>query len=162
MKFSIRSLLLASFALTLTAPLPTAAEVMSFKEYRGIAEAEQTCLAQVIYYEARGEPEVGKKAVAAVVLNRKRHADFPHTVCRVVQHRVGGICQFPWWCRIGGRLPRPNESWTAARRLAAEMIAGHHPDPTGGALYFQHHAAGPSLRKQNKRLVAVGQHVFYR
>lgn len=162
MKFSISSLLLASFATILTVPSPVTAEVTSFKEYRRIAEAEQTCLAQAIYYEARGEPEAGKKAVAAVVLNRKHHADFPQTICRVVQQRVGGICQFPWWCRIGGRLPRPDKSWTTARLLAAEMIAGHHPDPTGGALYFQHRAAGPSLRKQNKRLVAVGQHVFYR
>ncbi len=42
------------------------------------------CLAQAVYYEARGEGDDGQAAVAQVVLNRSRIASFPATVCGVV------------------------------------------------------------------------------
>jgi len=42
------------------------------------------CLAQAVYYEARGEPIYGQLAVAQVVLNRKASPKWPNTVCEVV------------------------------------------------------------------------------
>jgi spore germination cell wall hydrolase CwlJ-like protein len=42
------------------------------------------CLAENIYFEARGEPLAGQYAVAEVTLNRTRADHFPHTVCGVV------------------------------------------------------------------------------
>jgi hypothetical protein len=33
---------------------------------------QRLCLAQAIYHESRGEPEIGQWAVAAVILNRQR------------------------------------------------------------------------------------------
>ena len=42
------------------------------------------CLAENIYFEARGEPLRGQYAVAEVTLNRTHAANFPRTVCGVV------------------------------------------------------------------------------
>ena len=43
-----------------------------------------TCLARNVYYEARGEPEKGKLAVAKVTLNRVSSSRFPNTICDAV------------------------------------------------------------------------------
>src|ERR1700704_6067388 len=59
--------------------------------------AESECLAEVLYYEARGEGIEGEKAVAEVVLQRTRNRDYPETVCGVVHDGVqqGRLdCQF--------------------------------------------------------------------
>jgi hypothetical protein len=47
-------------------------------------ETDLECLAENIYFEARGEPLDGQYAVAEVTLNRTRSDNFPHTVCGVV------------------------------------------------------------------------------
>ena len=47
-------------------------------------ESETYLLARLIHGEARGEPYVGKVAVAAVVLNRVRHPSFPNTIAGVI------------------------------------------------------------------------------
>lgn len=46
------------------------------------------CLAKNIYYEAGGEPEEGKVAVAMVTINRVRDGRFGKSVCSVVDQRV--------------------------------------------------------------------------
>jgi spore germination cell wall hydrolase CwlJ-like protein len=46
--------------------------------------AEKSCLTQALYYEARGESERGKEAVAEVILHRARSGAHPKSVCGVV------------------------------------------------------------------------------
>src|SRR5262249_33670370 len=61
--------------------------------------AEVECLALTVYHEARGEPELGKEAVAHVVVNRSHDPRFPLRLCDVVwQDRgpLGEDCQFTW------------------------------------------------------------------
>ena len=41
---------------------------------------EVECLALTVYFEARGEPDDGKRAVAHVVMNRVSDRRFPDTV----------------------------------------------------------------------------------
>ncbi len=48
--------------------------------------ADLELLARLVYAEARGEPYQGQVAVAAVVLNRVGHPQFPDTVAGVVYH----------------------------------------------------------------------------
>lgn len=48
------------------------------------SQTELKCLAQAIYYEARGEPLPGQIAVAEVVLNRADSKRYPSSVCGVV------------------------------------------------------------------------------
>jgi spore germination cell wall hydrolase CwlJ-like protein len=46
------------------------------------------CLAQNIFYEAGGESEEGKVAVAMVTINRVRDGRFGKTICSVVEQRT--------------------------------------------------------------------------
>src|SRR4051812_24697826 len=50
-------------------------------------EPQRTCLADVIYFEARGRSEAAKHAVAHVVLNRVADPRFPKEICAVVRQR---------------------------------------------------------------------------
>ncbi len=52
-----------------------------------ITNAEIQLIARVVYAEARGEPFLGKVAVANVVLNRYESGRFGKTVTRVVRQR---------------------------------------------------------------------------
>ena len=47
------------------------------------------CLAEALYFEARGESVKGQFAVADVILNRVESPLFPKTVCGVVQQGEG-------------------------------------------------------------------------
>jgi hypothetical protein len=52
------------------------------------AKAEK-CLADAVYFEARGEPLRGQKAVAQVVMNRVFSGRYPRSVCGVVYQNAG-------------------------------------------------------------------------
>jgi len=53
-----------------------------------ISSKDIDCLARNIYYEAGGEPEEGKVAVAMVTINRVRDGRFGKTICSVVDQRT--------------------------------------------------------------------------
>ncbi|WP_332629045.1 cell wall hydrolase [Halalkalibacter flavus] len=61
---------------------------MTLKENRDdaltISDEEKDLLAQLVHAEAKGEPYVGKVAVAEVVLNRVEHEEFPDTIEEVI------------------------------------------------------------------------------
>ncbi|KHF39228.1 cell wall hydrolase [Halalkalibacter okhensis] len=61
---------------------------MTLKESRDdelpISDEEKDLLAQLVHAEAKGEPYVGKVAVAEVVLNRVEHEEFPDTIEEVI------------------------------------------------------------------------------
>lgn len=124
---------------------------------------ETECLALTLYFEAGNEGREGMLAVAAVVFNRLRHDEFPHTVCEVVKE--GGEtppCQFSFWC--DGRSDRPpdNDYWREARELAHELLAEPPPDPTGRALFFHAVEIDAPWGAERTRTAQIGNHVFYR
>ena len=125
---------------------------------------EIACLALNIYFEARGEPDLGKIAVAHVVLNRVADRRFPTTVCDVV--RQGGEeplhrCQFSWWCDGRSDKPRNARSWKEVKAVAHRVYWGFSPDPTAGALWYHADSVSPSWGKVFDRGPKIGQHIFY-
>ena len=127
-------------------------------------DAEWQCLAQAIYYEARGEPLEGQIAVAEVVLNRVDDRRFPNSTCGVTNQGVGSgeACQFSYACdgapeRMASALPRER-----AEKLAALMMEGRERSVTDGATYFHAIYVNPSWARQFVRTAAIGAHVFYR
>lgn len=88
---------------------------------------EILCLAKNIYYEARGEPFFGQVAVARVVINRIKDAEFPNSSCEVVYQKTFNknlnkhICQFSWVCE---RLLPPKKGSDSYRlaMLIAELV----------------------------------------
>jgi hypothetical protein len=125
--------------------------------------SETNCLAEAIYYEARGEGVAGEKAIAEVVVHRIHRAGYPHSICGVVHQGSGDACQFSFVCNGMLDQPRTPGEWSRAVRLATRILNGALPltDVTNGAIAF--HAASvepdwPGL----VRTVQIGNHVFYR
>lgn len=122
------------------------------------AEAsEMSCLAEAVYFEARGTGETGEAAVAHVVVNRARNPRFPDSVCDV----VADGCQFSYRC--DGRSDALADPRARARafRVAAAVLEGA-PDLTDGALFFHSASAAPGWFKSRTRVGTFGGNVFYR
>lgn len=127
-------------------------------------DREFECLALNIYWEARSESMIGKRAVAHVTLNRARHPRFPRSICDVVfegQGRGQYQCQFSWAC--DGRSDRPTHAaaWREARNVAHTVLFQTSADPTGGALWYHATYVSPDWADRRHRIARIGQHVFY-
>jgi hypothetical protein len=128
------------------------------------ARAEIGCLALTIYHEARGEPELGKRAVAHVVMNRSRDARFPQQLCDVAwQDRgpLGDDCQFTWTCDGLSDLPKDARAWQESLDIAKQVYDGKSEDPTGGALWFHADHVDPMWRQAMEPGQQIGHHIFY-
>jgi len=110
-------------------------------------------LARLIYGEARGEPYLGKVAVAAVTLNRVRSSLFPNTIAGVI-YQPGAFTAVS----DGQFYMVPDEE---AYRAARDAMNGW--DPTGGALYFFNPATSTSRWIWTRRVhMVIGKHRFAR
>ncbi len=134
-----------------------------------IPEAElgkqQKCLAEAIYFEARGESERGQYAVAQVVMNRTRTGFYPSTICKVVyqnKHRYNA-CQFSFACdRFPDRIYN-REAWARAQRIAREVTEnGAWLDDVGGATHYHANYVRPYWRRGMIKEATIGRHIFYR
>lgn len=122
------------------------------------------CLTQAVYYEAAVEPLQGRRAVAQVVLNRMRHAAYPHSVCGVVyqgsERRTG--CQFSFTCD-GSLLRAPAAGpWRQAEEVAREALAGRTEPSVGTATHYHADYVLPKWAFQLGKIGQIGRHIFYR
>jgi N-acetylmuramoyl-L-alanine amidase len=123
------------------------------------------CLAKNIYFEARGEPEKGKIAVAQVTVNRVNDPRFPDTVCEVVNQRTKDsrtnriVCQFSWTCKPIQRvdLELYYQSYEIAKRV---LLNGERISNISNAVNFHSVRINPGWTLT--RVATVGNHVFYR
>lgn len=128
-------------------------------------EQDVHCLALNIYFEARGEPEDGRRAVAHVVLNRVADRRWPNTPCDVIAQgwpEAGPLCQFSWYCDGRSDVPRAGAHWRDATRLADMVYQGLSRDPTGGAFWYHADYVAPWWSKHLQRGPKIGHHIFYR
>ena len=129
--------------------------------------AQSECLAEVMYYEARGEGLAGQKAVAEVVLQRTRDANYPKTVCGVVYDGVQHDrrdCQFSFACDGTLRRPRDATAWERVRVLADKILSGsvRLANLTGHAIAYHSVDVAPAWAETMLRTAQIGNHVFYR
>ncbi|HUJ03537.1 MAG TPA: cell wall hydrolase [Rhizomicrobium sp.] len=145
----------------LTVAAPSPGEIATMKRL-----AERRCLAEAMYYEARGEGVQGEEAVAEVVFNRMRSGAFPSTVCGVVYEgaNLKHACQFSFTCNGELRRPKNARAWTRANFLAAKIMMGALPlsDLTDDATSYHAVDVQPGWADQMERTVQIGNHVFYR
>lgn len=122
-------------------------------------EESLACVAEAVYYEARGTSATARAAVAHVVLNRTESAHFPDTPCAVVNDG----CQFSYMCDGEPERMAQPEDRRAAIATAAAVLEGELGDPTGGALYFHAEDADHTAFFSSRSATAeIGGHVFYR
>ncbi len=108
-------------------------------------------LAHCVYAEARGESYTGQVAVAAVILNRVKSADFPNTIAGVIYQ------PYAFTCVNDGQINlTPNQT---AINAARDALNGW--DPTYGCLYYYNAGTATSKWIFNKKtVVTIGNHVF--
>lgn len=132
---------------------------------------ELWCLAQNIYYEARGSNRADRIAVADVVLNRVKDTRYPNTVCDVVQqghkHPNGQMkrnqCQFSWYCDGKSDWPRDLDSWVDAQQIAYNMMQWDDGRGlTEGATHYHAKYVSPAWARDFHLVGRIGVHIFYR
>jgi spore germination cell wall hydrolase CwlJ-like protein len=125
----------------------------------------EKCLAEAVYFEARGEPVRGQIAVAQVVLNRAFSGYYPHTVCGVVyqnSHRHLA-CQFTFACDGIPDVIREPDAWECAKKIAAESLDGKLWLPeVGKATHYHAYWVRPGWVREMTRMYKLGVHTFYR
>ena len=121
--------------------------------------AEEDCLANAVYFEARGESLEGQLAVAEVVMNRARSGRYPPTWCGVVVQRS----QFSFV--RGGIIPpanRGSEAWRRAVAIARIAQAGTTRMLAPNVLWYHANYVSPSWGRRLSRSSVIGAHIFYR
>ncbi len=129
------------------------------------AADEQKCLAQGIYFEARGESDDGQAAVAQVILNRVRNPAYPDTICGVVYQNESWRhhCQFSFAC--DGRPERIEEwaAWRKAEKIALDVTDGKiWLDEVGDSTHYHAGYVRPHWDRAMIQVDHLGQHIFYR
>ncbi len=122
------------------------------------------CLAEAIYFEARGEPLAGQIAVAEVVLNRTESRKYPGSVCAVTNQGVGAgrACQFSYACDGRPDVMRSAVARDRAGKLARLLMDGRPRVVTDGATHFHATYVRPHWARHYDRTAAIGNHIFYR
>lgn len=154
-----RNKLLPVSTLPVEASAPFALPNLSITQF---ARAER-CLTQAIYYEAATESQLGKAAVAQVILNRMRHPAFPNSVCGVVyQGSTRPGCQFSFAC--DGSLLRPPVAalWKESRDIARAALSGHVASIVGMSTHYHANYVLPRWAPKLTKIDQIGAHIFYR
>lgn len=126
---------------------------------------EQKCLAEAIYFEARGEIEEGQVAVAQVVLNRVKNPSYPNSICGVVyqnKHKRNR-CQFSFACDgIKDRIASP-KAWTTAKRITREVLDGkRYLKMVDASTHYHADYVNPRWAKAMAKRGKIGLHIFYK
>jgi spore germination cell wall hydrolase CwlJ-like protein len=165
----LRTVALAAVTGFASIVLPTEASVS--KPSAELA-SEHFCLAEAIYFEARTEPRLGQMAVGLVIMNRTRSADYPDTICGVVNQNAHlfNRCQFSYRCDGKIDMITEWEPWQEILRRSALLLACNDECtdqlemPRGSlALSTHYHATSvsPSWSRKLRRTGQIGRHIFY-
>jgi len=117
----------------------------------GFSQQDLKLLANAVYGESRGEPDIGQVAVAAVILNRVDSPKFPDTVAGVIFEpgAFTAVSDGQIWLT-------PNKT---AEKAVMDAINGW--DPSHGALYYFNPAKATSAWIWGRpQIEKIGKHIF--
>lgn len=158
-------------AIRATPTLPGNAELAGLKPFQPVmlrhaadVVKAQRCLAETIYYEARGESYRGQMAVAEVVVNRVRSSAYADDICRVVYQgsNLSTGCQFTFTCDGSLRRAPRGPAWDRAKLLAAQVMMGFARPMTQRATHYHTNEITPYWSASLIETTRIGSHVFYR
>lgn len=110
-------------------------------------------LALTVYHEARGEDDLGQRAVAHVILNRSNQSNLP------IKAVVLKPNQFS--CYNSG-VKLPDDMKTFDRVYENVKVAMASKDFTIGAEYYHSTLVSPYWKDNYVRVGTIGNHIFYR
>jgi spore germination cell wall hydrolase CwlJ-like protein len=157
----------------LTSPRPEQRPMESNVRYsarwlRSLAEPtggkQWACLAEAIYFEARGEPVEGQFAVAEVILNRVESPKFPKNICAVVRQGTGRkhACQFSYNCDGKLEYIASGAAYDQAKRVAWVSMDRKTRPLTKGSTYYHAAFVSPSWARSFRYVTTIGVHKFYK
>lgn len=124
--------------------------------------SELDLFARLVYAEAKGETYKGQVAVAATVLNRVAHRDYPNTLTGVINQVVvsGGKKYYQYEPVLNGSINTPANQ--AAKDAVADALVGW--DPSLGATgFFAPAKVGASSWVWNQTpTTTIGNHRFFK
>jgi spore germination cell wall hydrolase CwlJ-like protein len=125
-----------------------------------VSPKDVKCLADNIYYEARGEGDEGMFAVAFVTLNRATSGLYPKKICDVVFQ----TSQFSWTAVKDTMRISEKEIYSRAKEIASQVLTVTHlEDVTDGSMYFHIiQMKPPTWTKELIPTVLIGNHIFYK
>jgi spore germination cell wall hydrolase CwlJ-like protein len=140
------------------------AERLGLLDEKSRAKSEK-CLAEAVYFEARGEAVRGQIAVAQVVMNRTFSGFYPTTVCGVVYQNKNHhlACQFTFACDNVPDVVREPDMWDRATKIAKAMLDGELWLPeVDKSTHYHAYWVHPSWVAEMKKMYKFGVHTFYR
>ena len=114
---------------------------------------EILCLSAIMFGEARGEPDIGKVAVAYTAINRKADPNYPKNICSVMKQPK----QYQF---LNNGMPSKKQV-AYLMPLAEAILQGRIDDPTKGAKWFHTKNMKPYWAKDKTIKVAYNNHIFY-
>lgn len=149
-------------AATLGDEIFTSAWLASQPKATGSSEFE--CLAEALYFEARGETVKGQFAVAEVIRNRVKSKRFPNSYCGVINQGTGKKyqCQFTYTCDGRPEVVSEPAAYRRVAKVARATLDGKSPDITHGATFYHTTAVRPSWSRKFTNTARYGVHLFYR
>ena len=109
-------------------------------------------LTRVVYGEARGESEEGKRAVAWVVINRANISG------KSIEYEARKKSQF---CCYSGEM-KEFEAKKECEKIANDAIQNKSVDPTNGATFFYSGQTVTSWAKGKSPCAEIGCHKFFK
>jgi spore germination cell wall hydrolase CwlJ-like protein len=135
------------------------------------SENEARCLAEGMYFEARGESVRGQLAVGRVIMNRVASDAYPNTICGVVYQNDDkpNRCQFSFACDGKEDIITDAAKWEEIEGYAAWLLANHAKpgeEPQllaslGGSTHYHADYVNPRWAKTLTLTVRIGRHLFY-
>ena len=128
-------------------------------------EKSEKCLANAVYFEARGEQVRGQIAVAQVVMNRVFSPFYPNDVCGVVYQNAHRhlSCQFTFACDGIPDVVTEPDAWARAKRIARDMLDGKLWMPeVAKSTHYHAYWVHPNWVNEMHKVYKLGVHTFYR
>lgn len=131
---------------------------------RASGDEQWACLAEALYFEARGESVKGIFAVGEVILNRVSSSAYPDTVCGVVNQGTGKRyqCQFTYTCDGHAEVIHEPAAYEMVGKVARMLLDGKPRTLTEGATHYHTQSVNPRWARSFPRTTTIGYHHFYR
>ncbi|NLL18663.1 MAG: spore cortex-lytic protein [Clostridia bacterium] len=118
---------------------------------KDLSEEDMELLARTVYGEARGESFEGQVAVAAVIVNRMEHPEFPDEVEKIIYEPLAFTAVADGQINLG----YDEQAYEAVKAA----LAGQ--DPSGGALYYYNPEKSTSKWIWSRQVIKrIGKHTF--
>tara|TARA_R110000796_G_scaffold45937_6_gene111141 strand:+ start:29498 stop:30130 length:633 start_codon:yes stop_codon:yes gene_type:complete len=134
-----------------------------------INNTDLACLARNLYHESRSESDLGKLAVAMVVLNRVDSPLFPDNICDVIYQPSRNparpkSCQFSWTCDGKSDDIKDMKQYEAILTLSRDILRSRDSivNVIDGSLYYHAVYVNPTWAKYFDKVARIDTHIFYK